>query len=115
QPYTPPSLGDVDFKDEIVQNDVTVGGSLYTLRFTNPDTIRGGRLQLKATAIVSGNSVSGVTPPGLRINGTNPQRSTIQTYIDQRSGIIPQVSDTDAHNALKRMACRESGGGGQIQ
>jgi hypothetical protein len=101
-------------ESEVVQNITTTGEGLYTLRFKHAATILGGLLQLTATATNNGiplpGVAPGVTPRGLRIDGTNPQRSAIQEYIDQHSDMVPKLSDVDVRDTLKRMACRESGG-----
>jgi hypothetical protein len=100
---------DVDFADEIVQDTVTTGEALYTLALEDPAALRGGQLKLAATATVDGDELSGETPDGLVIDGTNPQRSAIQGYLDQEN-VNPGrgLATGDVRDALKRIACQES-------
>jgi len=107
---------DVDFQSDIVQSATTTGEALYTLRFNNSSAFRGGNLKLKATATVNGNSLTGETPAGLRIEGTNPQRTTFQGYIDQANVAMGHgLNQADVRDVLKRMACRESIGQRQFR
>jgi hypothetical protein len=102
---------DVDFASDIVQNATTTGEALYTLQFNDSSAFRGGNLKLKATATVNGNPLTGETPAGLRIVGTNPQRTTFQGYIDQQNVAMGHgLSQADVQDVLKRIACQESGG-----
>jgi hypothetical protein len=100
---------DVDFADEIVQGTTTTGEALYTLQLEDPAALRGGQLQLKATATVDGNPLTGETPAGLRIEGTNPQRAALQSYLDGEN-VNPGhgLGAGDVRDALKRIACQES-------
>ena len=100
---------DVDFASDIVQNVTTTGEALYTLQFNDSSAFRGGNLKLKATATVNGNSLTGETPAGLKIVGTNPQRTMFQGYIDQANVAMGHgLSRADVQDVLKRMACHES-------
>lgn len=104
----------VDYSDDIVQNTTTTGSATYTLTFTDPSFFEGGTLTLTATAMVNGQTLTASTPSDLVIDGTNPQRSTIQ------SAIITQVpshsfyglQNGNVDDVVQRIACRESG---QIQ
>lgn len=99
---------DVDFAPDIVQSTTTVGQAPYTLQFNDRGAFRGGRLKLKATATVNGRSLTGETPAGLKIDGANPQRSTIQAYIDGLSLGGHGLNNADVADVFKRMACQES-------
>lgn len=104
----------VDYSDDIVQTTTTTGSATYTLTFTDPSFFEGGTLTLTATATVNGQPLTASTPSDLVIDGTNPQRSAIQ------SAIITQVpshsfyglQNGNVDDVVQRIACRESG---QIQ
>jgi len=100
---------DVDFASDISQNVTTLGQNLYVLQLLNGGDFRGGKLKLKATATANGQSLTGESPDGLKIDGTNPQRTTIQAYLDGLHLAGHGLSDADVGDALKRMACQESG------
>ncbi len=104
--------GPVPFDQDIVQDATTVGEDRYVLELVSPGDFRGGSLKIKASAEVDGETVEGETPDGLRIEGRNPQRTAIQSYIDQEvpnNGFV-SLAAADLRDTLKRMACREGPG-----
>jgi hypothetical protein len=100
----------VDYDKDIVQNMTTTGDGTFTLTFADQAAFRGGKLQLKASATVNGQTLTGKTPDDLRIDGTNPQRSDVQSRIDASvpaTGFLGLLQ-SDIQDVLKRIACRES-------
>ena len=100
---------EVKWDDDIVQDTTTTGEGPYLLELVKKSSIRGGRLKLTARASVDGQEVKGETEDGLRVEGTNPLRSDIQSAIDAGvNGGVRGISATDAADALKRVACQEN-------
>jgi hypothetical protein len=117
--------------NSIYQNVTTTGTEPYTLQFYDPGIaapfFRGGDLTLFVSATLpNGQTVSAQTPTDLNpdippylleIDGTNPQRSTVQNYI---IGQVPsrtwvKLNNGDVADVLQRIACEESGPNGQVQ
>lgn len=111
---------EVDFDGVFKQNETTYGGKPYVVRLKKSDTFRGGDLTLIAKAkTATGREIEGQTSAPLTIQGRNPRRSDVQSY----TNIVAQkkfgsthkgLSLSDVQNALKRIACHESSGGGQV-
>lgn len=100
---------EVLFDDDIVQDTTTQGEDPYLLELTERDAIRGGRLKLKASATVDGEMLEGETEDGLKVDGTNPQRSAIQDEIEMGvGGGVQGLDGDDVTDALQRVACQES-------
>jgi hypothetical protein len=102
---------EVLFDDDLEQNLTTLGEDPYALTLIDPSEIRGGRLGLTATATVDDMELTGELPPGVTVEGTNPQRSAIQSSIDQQTpgNGFSRLEAADLRDALKRIACQESG------
>lgn len=102
---------EVRFDDDLEPGLTTLGEELYTLTLKDDSQIRGGRLGLTVTATVDGEELTGELPPGVTVEGTNPARSAIQSSIDDQTPAngFPRLAAGDLRDALKRMACQESG------
>lgn len=89
----------------------TAGLTPYSVQSINLATLLGGDLQLRVSATVGNKQLKGVTSPSLAIHGTNPLRTVIQdrvdTAVDART--FSGLSKSDVKDAMKRIACQESG------
>jgi hypothetical protein len=110
-PSTCEASSEVSYDTSIVQSSETIADDLFTMQFINPNAFRGGRLKLTATATVDGEELNGETPSNLRIEGTNPQRASIQTEIDLKvpTDGFSGLQAADIQDVLKRIGCQESG------
>lgn len=102
--------GTVDYSSQLQQSFMTTGTAPYTLTLVDPSTIVGGNLQLKITATVNGFDLTAVTPAGLAIIGTNPQRSDIQNQIgaDVPGLALHGLDGGDVTDDTERIACQET-------
>lgn len=101
---------EVTFDKDFVQNATAVLGQPLEVGFKR-GVFRGGRLKLVSSGSLNNVQVRLETPDGLRIDGLNPGRRHIQEAIDDEippSG-VGGLRQTDIQDAIKRMACRESG------
>ncbi len=109
----------IDLSGDLVQNKTTTGTAQLPLPLSSAGMLRGGYLTFTAEAVVNGQTLRASTPPIL-INGQNPLTSNVRTAIDSQSATqlganylgLPLAQ---ARDALKRMACHESGGSNKGQ
>ena len=99
----------VSLNQYIVQDVLTTGSQVFELGLLDENAVLGGNLILNASALVNGELLEGQST-ALAINGTNPQVSDVQNAIDSDVvGGIFHGDSADYRDALKRIACKESG------